>query len=154
MNSKLRFEVLKRVKFVRGIKVFIVLTMWRFDFTVMVGRERTDQLVFNLSLFERALKERKIVGRRADKAFRELKTVVRFGWWCGLRDFSRRASSVPSYLFSYRQMYCRFVLYLIAAFVTPYFCEYFKRDWRNLISCVTLFMAIASLICCFFGVVA
>ena len=42
----------------------------------MAGSERTDQLVFNLSLFERAIKEKKIVGCRAIKALRELKTVI------------------------------------------------------------------------------
>ena len=42
----------------------------------MAGSKRTDKLVLNLSLFERARKERKIVWRRAAKALREFKTVV------------------------------------------------------------------------------
>ena len=33
---------------------------------------------------------------------------------------------------------CRFVLYLIAAFVTPYFCEYLKRDFDET-SCPVLY---------------
>ena len=42
----------------------------------MTRCERSDQLMRDFSLFERALKERKIAGCRAAKAFRKLKTVV------------------------------------------------------------------------------
>ena len=42
----------------------------------MTRCERSDQLMCDLSLFERALKERKIIGRRTAEAFGELKTVV------------------------------------------------------------------------------
>ena len=76
VNSKLCFEVLKRVIFVSSIKVFIILAVGTFRFAVMARSERTNQLVGNISLFERALKERKIVGRRTAEAFGELKTVV------------------------------------------------------------------------------
>ena len=50
--------------------------MGTLHFAVMARSERTNQLVGNLSLFERALKERKIVVCRSAKAFSELKTVV------------------------------------------------------------------------------
>jgi len=61
---------------VSSIKVFIILAVGTLHFAVMAWSERTNQLVGNLSLFERALKERKIAGCRAAKAFRKLKTVV------------------------------------------------------------------------------
>ena len=59
-----------------SIKVFIILAVGTLHFAVMAWSERTNQLVGNLSLFERALKERKIAGCRSAKAFSELKTVV------------------------------------------------------------------------------
>ena len=76
MNSKLCFEVSKRVKFVCSIEVFIIFTVRTLHFAVMSRGERSDQLVGNLSLFERALKERKIAGRGAAEALGKLKSVV------------------------------------------------------------------------------
>ena len=60
VNSKLCFEVGKRVKFVCGVEVFVIFAVRTLYFTVMARGEWSDQLVGNLSLFERALKERKI----------------------------------------------------------------------------------------------
>ena len=51
----------------------------------MTRCERSDQLMRDLSLFERALKEKKIVGRRTAETFGELKTVV------GLNAFDGKA---------------------------------------------------------------
>ena len=48
---------------------------------------------------------------------------------------------IPSYLLSHRYTYWQFVLYLIAAFVTPYFWKYLIMAWRYFIVCVTLFIA-------------
>ena len=59
-----------------SIKVFIILAVGTLHFAVMAWSERTNQLVGNLSLFERALKERKIAGRGAAEAFGKLKSVV------------------------------------------------------------------------------
>ena len=58
------------------VKVVIILAVRAFHFAVMAWGERSDQLMLNLSLFERALKERKIVRRRAAEAFGELKPIV------------------------------------------------------------------------------
>ena len=76
VNSKLCFEVGKRVKFVCGVEVFVIFAVRTLYFTVMARGEWSDQLVGNLSLFERALKERKIAGRGAAEAFGKLKSVV------------------------------------------------------------------------------
>ena len=48
---------------------------------------------------------------------------------------------VPSYLFCRRYMNCRLTLYLLAAFVTPFFSEYSIIAWRRRVICVTVFMA-------------
>ena len=60
----------------RCVKVLIVLAVRPFHFAVMTRGKRSDQLMLNLSLFERALKERKIVRRRAAESLGELKPVV------------------------------------------------------------------------------
>ena len=67
------------------VKVLIILAVRAFHFAVMACGERSDQLMHDLSLFERALKERKIVGRRTAEAFGELKPVV------GLDTFDGKA---------------------------------------------------------------
>ena len=70
------------------VKVLIILAMRAFHFAVMAWGERSDQLMLNLSLFERALKERKIVRRRAAETFGELKPVV------GLDTFDGKAETL------------------------------------------------------------
>ena len=69
-------EVVERVECMSCVKILIILAVWALNFTVVTRCERSDQLMRDLSLFERALKERKIVGRRSAEAFRELKPVV------------------------------------------------------------------------------
>ena len=53
----------------------------------MTRCERSDQLMRDLSLFERALKERKIVRRRTAEAFGELKPVVGLNAFDGNAEF-------------------------------------------------------------------
>ena len=53
----------------------------------MTRCERSDQLMHDLSLFERALKERKIVRCRTAEAFGEFKTVVGLNAFDGNAEF-------------------------------------------------------------------
>lgn len=61
MNSKLFAEVIKRVKRMRGIEVFIVFAVRTLHFAVVTGRKGTDLLVLDLSLFQGFLKKGLIV---------------------------------------------------------------------------------------------
>ena len=85
VNCKLSLEVVERVEGMCCVKVLIVLTVRAFHFAVMARGERSYQLMCNLSLFESALKERKIVGHRAAETFGKLKAVV------GLNAFDGKA---------------------------------------------------------------
>ena len=76
MNGKLSFKVIKRVEFVRGIEIFVVFAVRTLYFAVVTWGKWTNQFVCNLSLFERALKERKIIRRGAAEALGKFKSVV------------------------------------------------------------------------------
>ena len=66
--------------------------------------------------------------------------VCSFGWWCGLLDCVASDWMVPSQRLSQKYIYERALLYFLLARLTPYFLEYFIKDWRNFISCVILVM--------------
>ena len=85
MDGKLSLEIHKRVEFVGSIKIFVIFAVRTFHFSVVSRGEGTNQLMGNLSLFERALKERKITRRGAAKALGEFKSVV------GLHTIHRKA---------------------------------------------------------------
>ena len=59
-----------------GIKVLVILSVTAFDLAVMTGSERLDKLVGDMTVAERALKERHIAGLRAAESLRKLKTGV------------------------------------------------------------------------------
>ena len=76
MNGKLSLKIIKRVELVSGIEIFVVFAAGTLYFTVVTRGEGTNQFVCNLSLFERALKERKIIRRGAAEALGKFKSVV------------------------------------------------------------------------------
>ena len=86
MNSKLSLEIIKRIKGMGSVEVFVILTVRAFYLTVMAWSERTDQLMFNLKLLKRTLKECKIAWYRAGEALGEFKAVV------GLNTFDRETA--------------------------------------------------------------
>ena len=57
VNSKLCFEVGKRVKFVCGVEVFVIFAMGTLYLTVVSGSVRFYQLVLYATLFEARLKQ-------------------------------------------------------------------------------------------------
>ena len=87
MDSKLGLEIVKRVELVSSVKVFVVFAVRTLYFTVMARSEGTNQFVCNLSLFERALKERKIIRRGAAEALGKFKSVVGLNAIYGKAEF-------------------------------------------------------------------
>lgn len=61
VNGELFFEVVEWVERMSCVKILIILAGWALNFAVVTRCERSDQLMHDLSLFERALKERKIM---------------------------------------------------------------------------------------------
>ena len=57
MNSKLLFKVIKRVKWMSSIEVFVIFAMWTLYLTVVSGSVRFYQLVIYATLFEARLKQ-------------------------------------------------------------------------------------------------
>ena len=64
--------------------------------------------------------------------------VCSFGWWCGRFEWSAKDSIVPTQRAFQKYIYERLLLYLRDACFSPYFSQYFIRDWRNRISCYCL----------------
>ena len=58
------------------VEILIVLAVRTFDLAVVTRSKWTNELVLDLSVFERALKERKVSGLGSAEALCEFKTVV------------------------------------------------------------------------------
>ena len=57
VNSQLSLEIIELIELMRSIEVFVVLAMGTFNLTIMSGREGSDELVADTTLFERSLKQ-------------------------------------------------------------------------------------------------
>ena len=82
-DSKLRPEVLERIKLVRRVEILIILAMAALDLSVMPRREDFNELMSDTELFERFLKECRPHRFGAVHPVRELRAVV------GLHAFYR-----------------------------------------------------------------
>lgn len=75
-NSKLLFEIIKEIKLVSSIEIFVIFTVRTFDFTVVSGGVRLYELVPYTTLFGAGLKERGGRMSRVAKALRKLFVIV------------------------------------------------------------------------------
>ena len=57
-DSKLLFEIFKRIEFMTSIEFFIIFSVAALDFSVMSGRKRANFLVLDSHLGQRIFKER------------------------------------------------------------------------------------------------
>ena len=57
MNGKLLFEIFKGIKFMSSIKIFVILSVRSFYFTIMSWSKRANQFMSDPQLFEVRLKE-------------------------------------------------------------------------------------------------
>lgn len=85
-DSKLLFEVLKRIEFMTGIKLFIIFSVTAFDFAVVSGRKRTNFSVLNPQFGQSLFKERWQLILTVTHLIGKFKTVVRLDTLNGIRE--------------------------------------------------------------------
>ena len=77
MYGKLCGKVLKRIKFVGGIKVFVIFAVRAFHFSVVPRRIRFNEFMSYSQLFEASLKQRQFSFLVPFGFFNEFQSVVR-----------------------------------------------------------------------------
>lgn len=57
VNSKLLFEIMKRIKFMRSIEVFVIFAMGAFHLSIMPWRKWLNELVPDTEFFQFLLEQ-------------------------------------------------------------------------------------------------